>query len=190
MIGGVNGTMGAPMMSSMMNDVWKYESKRETRCASSFVPLGTCPQTTCTVDANGQATLGSVAVLKTVWKAPSASGAPCMDGPTEVRDLWSSVTTELKACPCPLCLEAPGGDLPTYMVNTSYVSAYTLISAAPSYRDLHCVDGKVANGSFTCVVDTPYIGKYQKPYPSCIPAPCTSPPMTSDVANLAEVDIA
>jgi len=192
MIGGGNGTKDSPT-SSMMNDVWVYTSKRELSCASSFEPLGTCPQTTCTIGADGQSTLGSVAVKKTVWRAPSASGAPCMDGATEVRTLWGSVTTDLQACPCPMCLSAPGGagvELPTNMVNTSYVSAYTLISAAPSTRDLHCVDGKAANGSFTCVVDTPYIGKYQTPYPECIPAPCTSPPVISGVADLAEMDIA
>merc|ERR1719456_105167 len=72
----------------------------------------------------------------------------------------------------------------------SYVNAYTLVSAAPTTHDLLCVDGKVADGSFTCVVDTPYIGKYQTPYPQCIPAPCTSPPVTSGAANVATMDIA
>jgi hypothetical protein len=193
MIGGVNGTMSAFASGSMMNDVWSYATKRETSCASSFVPLGTCPQTTCTTGSDGKATLGSVAVKRTVWRAPSASGAPCMDGATEVRTLWGAVTTEAQVCPCPMCLSGPGADgtaLPTYMTNTSYVNAYTLVSAAPTMHDLHCVDGKIANGSFTCVVDTPYVGKFQKPYPECIPAPCTSPPVSSGVANLAMLDIA
>jgi len=194
MIGGVNGTTGSPS-SSMMNDVWAYTSRRETNCASSFVPLGTCPLATCTVGSDGQPNLGSVATKKTVWRAPSASGAPCMDGASEVRTLWGTVTTELQQCPCPMCLTAPGAagvDLPKYMTNTSYVSAYTLISAAPpmSARQLHCIEGYVANGSFTCVVDTPYIGKYQTPFPECIEAPCASPPVTSGVANLANLDMA
>jgi hypothetical protein len=192
MIGGMNGTSGA---SSMLNDVWSYATKRETSCASSFVPLGACPQTTCSVGADGQPNLGSVATKKTVWRAPSASGAPCMDGATEVRNLWAIVTTEMQTCPCPMCLTAPGESLlalPTNMVNTSYVSAYTLVSAAPSMstRQVHCADGFVANGSFTCVVDTPYVGKYQTPYPECIPGPCASPPSISGVANAAYMDVA
>jgi hypothetical protein len=189
MIGGVNGTSGAPA-NNMMNDIWSFATQRETRCASSFVSLGACPQTTCSIGADGQPNLGTMAVKKTVWRAPSASGAPCMDGATEVRNLWSTVTSEMQSCPCPMCLTAPGADgtpLPTSMVNTSYVEAYTLISAAPplSMQPLHCQDGFAPSGPFTCVVDTPYIGKYQTPYPECLTAPCTSPPTVSgeNVAN-------
>merc|ERR1739848_501815 len=96
---------------------------------------------------------------------------------------------------CPMCLTAPGAtgaSLPTYMANTSYVSAYTLVSAAPSLstRPLHCLDGYVANASFTCTIDTPYIGKYQTPFPQCIPGPCTAPPAISAVEYLESADIA
>eukprot|EP00747_Dinoflagellata_sp_TGD_P021738 gnl/TRDRNA2_/TRDRNA2_128673_c0_seq1.p1 gnl/TRDRNA2_/TRDRNA2_128673_c0~~gnl/TRDRNA2_/TRDRNA2_128673_c0_seq1.p1 ORF type:complete len:790 (-),score=73.33 gnl/TRDRNA2_/TRDRNA2_128673_c0_seq1:57-2237(-) len=190
MIAGRNST-------EVMNDVWSYATNRETRCGSSFFPLGTCSGTSCTVGPDGRATLGFFTVKKSVWRAPSASTVPCIDGATSLRTLWGTMRTESRACPCPLCLTAPGSEqggsqdsLPTFMVNTSYVSAYTLVSAAESTHDLLCAEGKVANGSFTCVVDTAYAGKYQKPYPECISAPCTSPPAYSRASGFAYLDIA
>lgn len=172
---GYNGT--ALGSSTMLNDVWNYASMRESTCAASFMPWS-CTATTC-VDSSK---LEDVTVKRTVWRAPTSSGAPCIgSGSMDVRDMWAEVGTTTDSCPCPSCLAPPAGDLPKYMVNQSYVSAYTLVSAAPGTAPLLCRSGKVATGDFTCVVDTQYVGKYQTPYPTCEPAPCTSPPSTGDI---------
>jgi len=176
-IGGVNGTAGAST-SSMMNDVWSYASKRENTCASSLMPYSCQVSSVCLSDT----TLGSQTVSRTVWRAPSANGAPCtgMSG-TDTRDLWATVETTAQSCSCPMCLTPPAGTLPTHMANESYVSAYTLVSAASGTAPLVCAPGKLPNGSFTCGVDTPYIGKFSIPYPNCYPAPCTAPPITTGI---------
>jgi hypothetical protein len=184
-IGGANGTAGASP-SGMMNDVYYYESKRESSCSASLVPY-TCPADACT-DAS---TLATVSVSRTVWKAPTASGAPCTSSSgVDARDLWSEVEISSEACSCPLCLAPPGGTLPTHMTNETYVSMYTLVSAASGTAPLECAPGKLPNGSFTCVVDTPYIGKFATPYPNCYPAPCTAPPNTAGISKFEALTMA
>jgi hypothetical protein len=60
LVGGINGTAAAST-TSMMNDVWSYESMRESSCSSSVVPY-TCPSTACT----SETTLAVVHAAKTV----------------------------------------------------------------------------------------------------------------------------
>jgi hypothetical protein len=176
MIGGSNGTAGAAA-TSMLNDVWSYASERESACASSVVPF-TCSETTCV----SATTLATKKVARTVWRAPTANGAPCVASTgSDARDLWAMVEMGTESCSCPMCLTPPAGTLPTHMTNESYVSAYTLVSAAMGTGSLECVPGKLPNGSFTCVVDSQYIGKFQTPYPNCYPAPCTAPPTTTGI---------
>eukprot|EP00747_Dinoflagellata_sp_TGD_P067213 gnl/TRDRNA2_/TRDRNA2_155168_c4_seq1.p1 gnl/TRDRNA2_/TRDRNA2_155168_c4~~gnl/TRDRNA2_/TRDRNA2_155168_c4_seq1.p1 ORF type:complete len:892 (+),score=105.23 gnl/TRDRNA2_/TRDRNA2_155168_c4_seq1:27-2702(+) len=178
---------------SLLNDVWSYHTRREAHCGSSFVPFPDCPQSTCSIGPDGVANMGYVHITKTVWRAPSLGGLPCMGEEAEVRDLWAEVVTEEQACPCPLCLQAPGPpveELPSFMVNTSYVDAYTLVSASGATRDLLCQPGKVANGSFTCEIESVWLGRYVTPYPQCFPAPCTVPPDLQSVRNMAYSDVA
>jgi hypothetical protein len=183
-MGGVNGSAGST--GTMMNDVYSYNSRRESSCADSVVPY-TCPETAC-VDAG---TLATASVAKTVWRAPTANGAPCTSSTgADFRDLWATVEMSSESCTCPLCLTPPAGTLPTHMANESYVSAYTLLSAAMGTAPLECAPGKLPNGSFTCVVDTQYIGKFHTPYPNCYPAPCTAPPVTTGISKLTGHDVA
>eukprot|EP00747_Dinoflagellata_sp_TGD_P154223 gnl/TRDRNA2_/TRDRNA2_177480_c14_seq1.p1 gnl/TRDRNA2_/TRDRNA2_177480_c14~~gnl/TRDRNA2_/TRDRNA2_177480_c14_seq1.p1 ORF type:complete len:647 (-),score=105.32 gnl/TRDRNA2_/TRDRNA2_177480_c14_seq1:145-2061(-) len=173
-------------MSSMMNDVWKYDTKRESACSSSVVPY-TCSGTTCT----SADVLSIVYAARTVWRAPTANGAPCTSAAgLDFRDLWAMVEMSPEECPCPQCLTPPAGDLPSHMANESYLSAYTLVSAASVTRPLECAPGKLPNGSFTCVVDTPYIGKFQEPFPFCYPSPCYSPPVTDGILKYTGLDMA
>eukprot|EP00747_Dinoflagellata_sp_TGD_P154236 gnl/TRDRNA2_/TRDRNA2_177480_c1_seq4.p1 gnl/TRDRNA2_/TRDRNA2_177480_c1~~gnl/TRDRNA2_/TRDRNA2_177480_c1_seq4.p1 ORF type:complete len:1607 (-),score=271.05 gnl/TRDRNA2_/TRDRNA2_177480_c1_seq4:140-4501(-) len=180
LVGGINGTAGASI-SSMMNDVWRYDSKRESACASSLVPY-TCSEKTC-LDAT---TLATTIVARTVWRAPTANGAPCTS-PTgkDFRDLWATVEMSNESCSCPMCLAPPQGALPSHMANQSYLSAYTLLSAASSTLPLECAPGKIPNGSFTCVVDTQYVGKFETPYPNCYASPCFSPPVTTGISSFS-----
>eukprot|EP00747_Dinoflagellata_sp_TGD_P105180 gnl/TRDRNA2_/TRDRNA2_169470_c3_seq1.p1 gnl/TRDRNA2_/TRDRNA2_169470_c3~~gnl/TRDRNA2_/TRDRNA2_169470_c3_seq1.p1 ORF type:complete len:755 (-),score=73.74 gnl/TRDRNA2_/TRDRNA2_169470_c3_seq1:164-2197(-) len=182
-VGGINGTTGASP-TQMLNDVWSYRSRRENACADSLVPYS-CPASACTSDT----TLMRPQVSKTVWRAPSSGGAPCAGANgQDVRDLWALVEVATPECPCPLCLTPPAGNLPTYMTNESYISAFTLVSAASGTRPLECVPGKVPSGPFTCIVDTEFVGKFDPNYPTCEPAPCTTPPKLEGIFKLVGLD--
>jgi hypothetical protein len=65
------------------------------------------------------------------------------------------------------------------MVNESYVSAYTLVTANEGTRPLLCTEGYGAAVNFTCTVmeGSVYFGAYAK-YPECEPLNCTAAPPT------------
>merc|ERR1712124_57736 len=75
MVGGKNATAGA---TALLNDVWKLATNRAINCGSSYGPKTACMSggalaTTCT-----GGSLGASTAVKTIWKAPSASGLKCL----------------------------------------------------------------------------------------------------------------
>jgi len=190
-IGGHNATSGAGA-NAFLNDVWKVDTRREIRCASSDMPPEECKATsTCTLNAAGAPILGTTNLIRTVWRVPSAGGAKCIGASGTTKSILGQVvsTSGSVDCPCPFCTTPPNMSLPTHMVNNSYVASYTLVSAALGTVPLLCQSGKVPTGDFTCIVESLYKGKFQTPYPTCVAAPCTSIPSTGSIANFGEFDV-
>eukprot|EP00929_Paragymnodinium_shiwhaense_P076906 TRINITY_DN39590_c0_g2_i1.p1 TRINITY_DN39590_c0_g2~~TRINITY_DN39590_c0_g2_i1.p1 ORF type:complete len:3352 (-),score=690.22 TRINITY_DN39590_c0_g2_i1:85-9075(-) len=175
--------------AALLNDVWVLNTGRETHCAAGPTVPTSCSSDVCRLTADGKATLGERDASVVVWRAPSDNGKPCHATETG-EPLWkvgAIVQAQMEECPCPLCATPPEGDLPDHMLNTEYIKSYVLVSAMEDSRPLLCEDGYAATGGFKCVVDSPYVGKFQTPYPACREAPCAERPNTSAVEHFGSL---
>jgi len=182
-----------------LNDVWQLQTGRATHCASSFMPHTRCSARQCILGMDGSPpTLGTAVREKLVWRSASLAGDRCVGLDGQIRNaLGMLVDITTVTCPCPTCISPPAAPswrpltvlekmLPDFMVNTTYVNEYSLISAAQGQAPLLCEQDREPDGDFTCVVDTEYYGKFKVPYPSCSYLRCRSPPAAENVQNFAE----
>lgn len=194
--GGHNGSAGSDsnVAYTRFNDVLKLVTNRESNCASGGAPGNCSSASTCTLGSDGSShKLGVKSVTRTVWRAPSAGGKKCYSPTNQAKSsLGETVSTLSHDCPCPYCLVPPPANATEHMVNSTYVGKYSLVSAAPGVntRTLRCRNGKNANGSFTCVPDTHFKGKFQTPFPRCISDACSIAPSTANHPNFAAWDAA
>eukprot|EP00746_Dinoflagellata_sp_MGD_P074176 gnl/MRDRNA2_/MRDRNA2_29997_c0_seq1.p1 gnl/MRDRNA2_/MRDRNA2_29997_c0~~gnl/MRDRNA2_/MRDRNA2_29997_c0_seq1.p1 ORF type:complete len:2479 (-),score=415.20 gnl/MRDRNA2_/MRDRNA2_29997_c0_seq1:427-7653(-) len=197
LIGGHNGTEGylygdnsTEGDRSLLNDVLRLDTYRHVDCAASYGPRSQCynedgtPQLVCH---GSPPTLGKATSKMTVWRAPSAAGQACV-GPNGVTSglLGDVIGTQEHVCPCPHCIDPPKAPLPENMINNHYVSKYTYLSSGNETRPLLCAEGFEASGAFTCGVDTPYIGKFKRPYPKCVPKGCIISPVPNGTASCGD----
>merc|ERR1711904_87497 len=144
MVGGKNGTAGS---TALLNDVWKLATQRAINCGSSYGPKTDCSATTCTGGA-----LGTSTAVKSIWKAPSASGLKCKSASGVSMTMMGQIPdTRTENCPCPTCATPPDGSLVADILDAgSYLSTgYTPVSVGGSL-DLKCGIGYKANASFAC----------------------------------------
>jgi hypothetical protein len=197
MVGGRNGTVTAGS-SAVMNSVFRFTTRRAVNCAASYVQAdpANCAAT-CSSDTDmSKSPKGALSM--TVWRVPSSDGAKCISGLTAnlgnpVSKLWEAAGEQGQNCDCPYCLTAPGGagetalpkSLADTMVNTTYVSTYTLVSANSGTVPLYCIAGYGKSADFTCATQTStvYSGKYAA-YPTCDPLPCSTKPPTDKVDHI------
>jgi len=188
-VGGRNGTAGAKT-DAVLGDVWKLRTGRTTSCASSFVERSQCSADTCLPpnSQGGEPTLGTANVMRKVWRPASEGGAFCTDENSVVKNSIGDVVDEhVEVCSCPMCVLPPDDELPKYMVNTTYVQAYTHVSAFKGERAVLCEAGRVPTGSFMCEREDIWTGSFRRPYPECLPAPCDMPAPFHLVPKAAEV---
>jgi hypothetical protein len=117
-------------------------------------------------------------------------------GPKPTDNLDEVLSKQSIHCACPICLFPPEGrygafemgqngaiqtsgiPMPTNMVNTSYIAAYTMVSAALQRKPLLCRKGFHASGDFICEVNSTadWSGRWHPPYPTCVPDTCAFAP--------------
>lgn len=180
------------MSSRMLNDVWKFETKRSIHCAASLEEAGPCltdQGIVSTACFGSPPILGRVTRARLIWRPASAiGGRQCLDQNSMPKNvIGQNVGTSTEDCPCPWCITAPKDPLPTQMINITYVSMYTVVSANVGTRPLLCRKGFVPTDAFACLVEDKFIGRWRE-YPKCVPQDCFEPPPTVAFQQLSHLD--
>mmetsp|Transcript_70902 Transcript_70902/g.112056 ORF Transcript_70902/g.112056 Transcript_70902/m.112056 type:complete len:827 (-) Transcript_70902:6-2486(-) len=172
-----------------LSDVWKLSTGSTSSCASAFDARGSCSAATCSAPANGSdlPNLGHTVIQRKVWRSASEGGSNCMNGDVRMNAINDVVDQSIEECPCPMCIVQPSNPLPLNMSGSDYVAAYKHVSAFMGERNVSCADGYVATGDFVCTVQDIWTATYQRPYPQCVPAPCSAPPDLPSGSRAVEI---